>query len=209
MSEIDDESVDMIFTDPPYGATTKMNMIGNKDLKAFFNALPEMKRILKPDRACLIFCSIPMLQIVLDECSKYFNYKWQLIWYASNNMQCVHWVFPKYTPILWFEKGTTRIIKGKKCQDLRNVPIPSKKIEFVGHPTQKPKYIMKYYIDTFTLENEIVVDNFMGSGTTAVACKELCRHWIGYEVEKKYIKLAEDRLSKAKGQSTNWDKWFQ
>ncbi len=62
------------------------------------------------------------------------------------------------------------------------------------HPTQKPLDLIKYLILTYSKERDTVFDPFMGSGTTAVACKELNRNFIGCEIEAKYCKIAEKRL---------------
>jgi len=64
----------------------------------------------------------------------------------------------------------------------------------VAHPTQKPVKLFEYLIKTYTNENEIVLDNCIGSGTTAVACTLNNRKWIGFETETKYIELANKRL---------------
>jgi site-specific DNA-methyltransferase (adenine-specific) len=61
------------------------------------------------------------------------------------------------------------------------------------HPTQKPIALMEYLIKTYTLENEIVLDFTMGSGTTGVACKNLNRNFIGIELDEKYFKIAQER----------------
>ena len=62
------------------------------------------------------------------------------------------------------------------------------------HPTQKPVALYKYLIKTYTNEGMLVLDNCIGSGTTAIACEELNRRWIGIEKEKKYVDLANERL---------------
>ena len=64
------------------------------------------------------------------------------------------------------------------------------------HPTQKPVALFEYLVKTYTNENEIVLDNCIGSGTTAVACILSNRKWIGFETENKYIELANKRISK-------------
>ena len=63
------------------------------------------------------------------------------------------------------------------------------------HPTQKPVELFKYLIRTYTNENDLVFDGFLGSGTTAVACKELNRNFIGMEKETKYFDIINKRLS--------------
>ena len=63
------------------------------------------------------------------------------------------------------------------------------------HPTQKPVALMEYLIKTYTNENDIVLDCFMGSGTTGVACKNLNRKFIGIEKDETYFKIAQDRIA--------------
>jgi site-specific DNA-methyltransferase (adenine-specific) len=63
------------------------------------------------------------------------------------------------------------------------------------HPTQKPIELIKYLVSNFSKENDIVFDPFMGSGTTAIACKHLKRNYIGCEISADYCKIIEDRLS--------------
>ena len=63
-----------------------------------------------------------------------------------------------------------------------------------GHPTQKPVGLMEYIIKTYTNENEIVLDNTCGSGTTLLAARNLKRKCIGIELEEKYCEIAKNRL---------------
>ena len=67
-----------------------------------------------------------------------------------------------------------------------------------NHPTVKPINLMKYFIKLVTPKNGIVYDPFSGSGTTLVACKELGQNFVGCELNKKYIKIINDRLSQIK-----------
>ena len=62
------------------------------------------------------------------------------------------------------------------------------------HPTQKPVALLEYLVKTYTLENEIVLDNCMGSGTTGVACINTNRKFIGIEKEEKYFNIARERI---------------
>ena len=64
------------------------------------------------------------------------------------------------------------------------------------HPTQKPVALLEYLIKTYTNENDVVLDNCMGSGSTGVACKELNRNFIGIELDEKYFKIAKERIEK-------------
>ena len=62
------------------------------------------------------------------------------------------------------------------------------------HPTQKPIALFEYLIKTYSKEKDIVLDNCIGSGTTAVACKQLGRSFIGFEISQKYVDIANNRL---------------
>lgn len=62
------------------------------------------------------------------------------------------------------------------------------------HPTQKPLDLIRYLVLTYTDENDVVLDNCMGSGTTAIACIREKRHYIGFEIDKKYYDIAKKRI---------------
>lgn len=65
------------------------------------------------------------------------------------------------------------------------------------HPTQKPVELLEYLIKTYTNENEVVLDNCMGSGSTGVACKNTGRKFIGIELDDKYFEISKSRLNEA------------
>ncbi len=78
-------------------------------------------------------------------------------------------------------------------------PSQSKEYDYVKndirlHPTQKPVALFEYLIKTYTNEGDLVLDNCIGSGTTAVACKRLKRNFIGIEISPDYCKIARERL---------------
>ena len=62
------------------------------------------------------------------------------------------------------------------------------------HPTQKPLELVKYLINTFSNENSIVLDSCIGSGTTAIACLDTNRQFIGFEMDEEIYKCACERL---------------
>jgi len=68
------------------------------------------------------------------------------------------------------------------------------------HPTKKPIELMKMIILDLTKENDLILDPFMGSGTTGVACMETGRRFIGIEKEPKYFEIAEKRIKNAAAQ---------
>ena len=84
------------------------------------------------------------------------------------------------------QKYPTSIIKFQK-------PHPSITI----HRTQKPVELLEYLIKTYTNENDLVLDNCMGSGSTGVACKNLNRNFIGIELDENYFNIAKERIDKA------------
>ena len=67
--------------------------------------------------------------------------------------------------------------------------------DLYNHPTIKPLDMVKNHIINSSKENDIVLDCFMGSGTTAVACKELKRNFIGFEINPEYYRIACDRIN--------------
>lgn len=72
---------------------------------------------------------------------------------------------------------------------------PSDKHKEAIHPTQKPVALFEYLIRTYTNKGDTVLDNCIGSGTTAVACIRTGRHYIGFEKKKEYYEAAEQRVS--------------
>lgn len=93
-----------------------------------------------------------------------------------------------------FESAKTYWIQKKNIEDK----------EQFEHPTIKPLEIIKTLIENSSKEGDVVLDTFMGSGTTAVACKETERNFIGFEIDEKYHKIACDRVNgiNASGQTS-------
>lgn len=75
------------------------------------------------------------------------------------------------------------------------------------HPTQKPVELFEYLIKTYTNENDVVLDSCIGSGTTAIACLNTKRNFIGFEVEKKYYDIACKRIDVHKLLIDKGDSW--
>lgn len=72
------------------------------------------------------------------------------------------------------------------------------KVQRSIHPTQKPVELLEYLIKTYTNENEIVLDNCMGSGSTGIACVNTNRKFIGIELDEKYFEMAKNRIENHK-----------
>lgn len=77
--------------------------------------------------------------------------------------------------------------------------------ERTGHPAQFPVKLAKDHIISWSNEGDVVLDPFMGSGTTAIACIESNRHYIGIDISKEYCELAENRIKDAKMYEVNDD----
>lgn len=73
------------------------------------------------------------------------------------------------------------------------------------HPTQKPLALMEWILNKYTKAGDLILDPFMGSGTTAVACHKLKRRYIGFELDEEYYKKAAARLEQAKSQLSIFD----
>ena len=81
-----------------------------------------------------------------------------------------------------------RVNKLEKC--CMNTTVQSSKL----HPTMKDIKIIKHLVELLSNENDTILDCFMGSGTTGVACKELNRNFIGIELDEKYFEIAKNRI---------------
>lgn len=91
---------------------------------------------------------------------------------------------------LKYNDGKTRIYTHKNPQSIIAFPKPNRAV----HPTQKSTELFGYLIKTYTNEGETVLDNCMGSGTTAIACLNTDRQYIGFELDKEYYNIAQDRI---------------
>jgi len=103
------------------------------------------------------------------------------------------------------EYSRTEIMGGEVKRDRKNIirthKYPKTVLTFSNasqkgkiHPTQKPVELIEYLIKTYTNEGETVLDNCMGSGTTAVACLNLNRNYIGFELDETYFNLSSERI---------------
>ena len=205
MKDIDDKSIDMVLTDPPYeivagggggcfGVEKRCYHRGVKQLSYGFEntILDECKRVLKVFNM-YIFCSKDqILQI--------------LLWSKENNFNidvlCYHKLNPIPTTNNKYLSDTEYIIFIREEKAYLGGDYKSKKKYFIQnnskseleHPTVKPLNIISTLVQTSSKEKDIVLDPFLGSGTTAVACQELHRNFIGIEISEKYCNIARERL---------------
>lgn len=93
-------------------------------------------------------------------------------------------------------KGTPKYNDGIENKSKWYISSTNKKDkDSYNHPTIKPLDLVKKHLLHSTNENDVVLDPFLGSGTTAMACKELKRQYIGFEIDKDYYNIAKDRLN--------------
>jgi site-specific DNA-methyltransferase (adenine-specific) len=195
LSEFEPKSIDLVLTDPPYGiGVNKMNLGGGG--VAPHTHFEHDKSESWDDKS-----------IDIIGCSYLIRYsKNQIIWGANH--------FAQFLPhsrgwLVWDKRGE---MNGNDFSDCElawtsfNQPIrklthvwngmlqqKGMKKEKRTHPTQKPTRVMEWCIN-FTQDVYIILDPFLGSGTTAVAAKNLGRKCIGIEIEEKYLKIAKERL---------------
>lgn len=100
----------------------------------------------------------------------------------------------KYGVGAWNEKAMTRYNTANAEPFSNIISVNTTKDDSGYHPTQKPLNLMKLLIDLTTKKGQLVLDPFMGSGTTCIAAKELQRKYVGIEINKKYFKEARKRL---------------
>ena len=193
LKQLPDKSVDLVLTDPPYGLNKK-GIENDESLKQFYNILPECYRVLKNDSFFITFFSTKYIPELFK--NNPFTYYWQIILYCPNGSVGSTIGFTKFMSVFIFKKGNPKIKKQNK--DIF-VDTPGRMIEplegFINHPTPKPTKFIKELLDMFSNKNDIVLDPFMGSGTTAVACKQLNRKFIGFEINKEYCDIANKRLA--------------
>jgi len=200
MKNIPDKSIDLVLTDPPFNCgkdfkNDKMEL--NEYFKWLDKFISMLPRVMKDNTALLIECSKKYLPENLDILRKYFNYEHLIINHYTNDMRRGKMGWSKYSIILWFSKGHR---KNNFCTgDLIKTVIISDKKQF-RHPSPKVITCYKKIIEQFSNENDIILDCFLGSGTTALACIQLNRKYIGIEISPEYCKIAQARIDKENSQ---------
>ena len=173
------ESIDLVLTDPPYGVgsneTNGVDYIDNyfnvnEVSDVLFNLLKENTRL---------FCFIAqktLFQTIYDF-DKQFDFHQILVWHKPNfagGGKKVYDFTSSYELILLFHKG-----KPNKLSNPRKV---------------SDEYLSNSDVLKYTQPNDLVLDPFVGSGTTVVACEKLNRRWIGIELNEEYCEIAKQRI---------------
>ena len=196
MKYLPDNCIDAIITDPPYGLNTN-GIKNDHDLSLFFKILPDCCRVLKDNAFFVTFFSTKFLPELFT--NNPFTYFWQFILYCPEGRVRSPIGFTKYMSCFVFKKGCPRLVK-QKTDIFRDTP--GKMVEpdegYINHPTPKPKHFIREIMEMISEEDDLILDPLIGSGTTAVACKQLNRRFIGFEIQKDYCSLAIKRLEKIK-----------
>lgn len=211
LQKISDKSIDLLLTDPPYlrhvgGCKSKWNIgVMAKDNKTIaemtdfgkdkiYNFLNLVRPKMKVMNA-FIFCSKQQLPYYLDWALEHKVKFDVLIWDKMHHGVLNYGFFStKYEYVVrLYEKQLNHVEDPSLYQKVLQGKVPSTKL----HPTQKPIEIIENLIKIGCKENEIVLDPFMGSGTTGVACKNLNRDFIGIELDKSYYNIAKERINDA------------
>ena len=120
-----------------------------------------------------------------------------LVWCKTNPTPATNdtWLPDLEYCLVFKQKGSPRYNDGYDIKSKYYVsPINKKDKELWGHPTIKPLELVERHIKHSTNEGDTVLDCFMGSGTTGVACRNLNRKFIGIEIEDNYFEIAKKRI---------------
>ena len=218
MKRIPDGSVDMVLCDLPYGTTANKwdSVIPLEPL------WEQYKRVCKENAAIVLFAQQPFVSELAHSNIGMFKYEW--IWIKNNstgflkanqqplkqheNILVFYRKPPTYNPqgVRYNPRMVRRGHLGDNYHHTTSNEYESKYENYPTdilcfdkdndnyHPTQKPVGLLCYLIKTYTNENETVLDNCMGSGSTAIACILEHRHFIGFETDKRYFDIANERI---------------
>ena len=220
MKDIPDKSIDMILCDLPYGTTRNKwdSIIPLNDLWM------QYERIIKDNGAIVLFSQMPFTAELVHSNLNLFKYEWiwqkengtgflnakKMPLKIHENIEIFYKKTPTYNPQMrkgfkpysqMSGRGSSNYgeqIRIQTINDGERYPIDI--IEFKRdkeklHPTQKPVALLEYLIKTYTNENETVLDNCMGSGSTGVASINTNRNFIGIELDENYYKIACERIN--------------
>lgn len=182
--QIADNSVDLVFTDPPYDG---------ESVSLYEDAARVASRILKPGGSFIAYSGQRHLPAVLAGCEKHLRYWWTIAGVHSGAHQMLQKLGVRcgWKPLVWFVKDT----RGDVQNVLRDVVTGDREKD--SHVWQQAEEEALYYIEHLTSPSGLVVDFFVGGGTTAVAAKKLGRQFIGFEVDASAAERASSRIHEA------------
>ena len=216
MRGVGTESIDLIVTDPPYKVATggvpneTNNVILNKNrpkgiltehsqlikiIPKFSDWIPECYRVLKNGTHAYFMINSSNLIELANEIEKAGFKIHNILTWKKNNCTPSQFYMKNCEFVIFCRKGKAKYINNigdsKTVHEFNN--ISGKKV----HPTEKPIELMKFYIENSSEENDTVLDPFMGSGSTGVACVNTFRNFIGFEIDENYFNIASKRIEEA------------
>ena len=222
MKRIPDKSVDMILADLPYG-TTRNKWDSIIPLEPLWE---QYDRVIKDNGAIVLTAQTPFDKVLGVSNLKYLKYEWiwqkdagtgflnakKMPLKDHENILVFYKKPPTYNPQMrtGFKPYETKrghlgsnygsCVESVAKSNGERYPLTTMKFQRDSsklHPTQKPVALFEYLIRTYTNENETVLDNVMGSGTTAIACINTNRNYIGFELDETYFNIANERIEKS------------
>lgn len=206
IKQLPDKSIDLIVTDPPYALQWGWSQFKDKrkylkeitDQQQFAwwfsnELLYEFKRVLKLFN-WYFFCNKHQVKQYLD--FAYENdYTFDILtWHKTNPSPLCNGVYLPDTEYIIFIKEKGVKVGGSYHTKSKYWVTKVQKNKY-DHPTLKPWFLMERMLINSSNEGDIILDPFMGSGSTAVECLRLHRNFIGFEMEQKYIDITNKRLS--------------
>ena len=216
IKEIPENSIDLILTDPPYNLNsystgdihcnwrkTINNKIAKWDEKDLDieNLLKEYKRVLNPTGNIFIFTTYNLMGSFHKLFDPEFDTFQIMVWHKTNPPPKIRRAgFLNSCELImccWNKGHTWNFTKQSEMHNFFESPICMGK-ERLNHPTQKPVKLLKHIINIASNAGDVILDNFMGVGSTGVAALELGRQFLGFEIDNVYFKQAKDRLKNIK-----------
>jgi len=191
--------VDLVLTDPSYGVNFKKSgepYMAGDSVNLMPLILPMLYKLLKPEGALFIFSSVANLKDFLYSFETYFKMHNIIIWDKVNPIyphSKAHFQM-QYEPIIYGSRGL-HYIKAKRPSDIVRCPIVRGKKRV--HPTQKPVELLVELLNPLLVTGQLILDPFLGSGTTALASIKTKNKCIGIEIEEKYCEIAANRCSQS------------
>lgn len=217
-SEVKAGTIDAIITDPPYVIATGGNgmaarikclkELAEKDMDGGFDFDRLKARFLPLLRSSnlIIFSGKQQLKQYMDWIYE-AGLTWQLIsWNKSNPVPMTNNNYLPDTEYI-FHVWSSRVLTGDYSTK-RKFYVTNIGKTAVGHPAAKPISIMKNMVLNSTQQGDVVLDPFMGSGSTGVAAVQLGRNFIGYEIDQRYFELAKKRI-KGELSQERWETDFR
>ena len=191
MKDIPDKSIDFLITDPPFGLPNE------EPIEDVLIRLKEADRICKNMLILMDYRNFWQVDKLFHD-KKIGEIIWEYGWVSGGRSKAKCGFFPTHNTIgLYGSKESFKFIKGSIIKREKGLSSP-RQCSFAnktGHPYEKPIKLIEVLIEN--LNNcKSVLDPFMGSGTTGVACKELNRNFIGIELSEEYYNIAKERIEK-------------